>query len=103
MKRSRFQKEKKKVSDDPTRYWGNKGEIPCSRLFDLVRHQRFELFQAQLITEAEYALLAFEHSAVSRLETYDAMRQRIAVLEAFVLEARGQIEALLREDGCATS
>lgn len=42
------------------------------RLFDLVRHQRSELHVAELITDDEYAQLAQEHSAVKRLEDYDA-------------------------------
>lgn len=42
------------------------------RMFDLVRFMRGELFEAGLITHDEYALLAQEHSAVKRLEDYDA-------------------------------
>ena len=52
------------------------------RLFDLVRQQRMELHNADLISDEEYLELAHEHSAVARLEDYDAMRERIRTLEA---------------------
>lgn len=52
------------------------------RLWDLVRQQRMELFQADLITREEYAELAKDHPAVARLETYDGIRARLKTAEA---------------------
>lgn len=52
------------------------------RLRDLVRHQRGPLHDAGLLTDGEYAELAADHGAVARLEGYDALRERIAALEA---------------------
>lgn len=51
------------------------------RLFDLVRHQRQELFLAELITVDELDELMKEHSAVARLEDYDSMRQELDMLK----------------------
>lgn len=45
------------------------------RLRDLVRHQRGPLFDAELITEEEYASLCSDHGSVARLEGYDLMRR----------------------------
>lgn len=56
--------------------------IGPTRLLDLVRHQRGALLDADLITEDEYASLAAEQGAVARLEEYDAMRARLAAVEA---------------------
>lgn len=47
------------------------------RLWDLVRHQRSELHEAELITDEEYAALAQDHASVARLETYDRLRQAL--------------------------
>jgi hypothetical protein len=51
------------------------------RLIDLVRHQRQALYDADLITDDEYAMLAQTRGAVDRLETYDAIRQCVRDLE----------------------
>ena len=48
-------------------------EARDQRLHDLVRHQRGPLHDAGLITDAEYAALAGDHGAVTRLEGYDAL------------------------------
>lgn len=48
------------------------------RLFDLVRQQRMELHEVELITDEEYIELAKEHSAVARLEDYDELRAQLA-------------------------
>ena len=55
------------------------------RLTDLVRHQRGPLYDIGLITEEEYAVLAGDHSAVARLEGYDALR---ADLTRLLVEAK---------------
>jgi len=47
------------------------------RLLDLVRYQRSELHEAGLITDEEYASLASEKGSVSRLESYDTLRDRL--------------------------
>jgi len=47
-------------------------ELPNQRLFDLVRYMRGELFDKGLITMEEFNVLVVEHSAVKRLEDYDA-------------------------------
>lgn len=53
------------------------------RLWDLVRFKRHAFFcDDELINEEEYALLAFDHPAVKRLETYDEMRAKIKQLKA---------------------
>jgi hypothetical protein len=46
-------------------------EQDTQRLWDLVRHQRSSLHLAELITDDEYARLAQDHAAVSRLENWD--------------------------------
>lgn len=46
------------------------------RVWDLLRYQRSDLLDANLITLDEYDNLADDHSAVARLESYDAMRER---------------------------
>lgn len=51
------------------------------RLWDLVRHQRMELFHAELIDPNEYADLAADHVVVARLETYDGLRTKLAAAE----------------------
>jgi hypothetical protein len=51
------------------------------RLGDLVRHQRSELHDAELITDEEYAALAEDHAAVARLEGYDALRAKLGAVE----------------------
>jgi hypothetical protein len=45
--------------------------VDHQRLWDLVRYERAELHDLDLITDAEYALLAEDHPAVARLEEYD--------------------------------
>lgn len=45
-----------------------------SRLLDLVRYQRSELLQAELITEDEYAALLAVPMSPRRLESYDEVR-----------------------------
>jgi hypothetical protein len=52
------------------------------RVWDLLRYQRMELHNANLITNEEYAALAFDHPAVARLETYDELRAELARLTA---------------------
>ncbi len=57
------------------------------RLLDLVRQQRIELHDANLITDREYADLAQVDGAVVRLESYDAVRKQLAA-------ERGKVEEL---------
>lgn len=52
------------------------------RYHDLVRYQRAELHEAQLITDAEYAELVKDGKSVARLEGYDALQQQLADLRA---------------------
>ena len=53
----------------------NEAENERQRLWDLVRHQRAELFTEALISQKEYAALAFDHDAVGRLHSYDDLRE----------------------------
>lgn len=62
------------------------------RLYDLVRQQRMELHAADLITNEEYAELAFEHSAVARLEDYDGIRAELAAAKSEVAGLRKGLE-----------
>jgi hypothetical protein len=64
------------------------------RMWDLVRQQRMELLQAELITREEYALLAQDHAAVPRLESYDDLRRQVK-------EARAEAESQARDAGFA--
>lgn len=53
------------------------------RLYDLVRQQRSELLEAELITLEEYAVLADTNAdAPRRLESYDEVRARAEQAEA---------------------
>lgn len=54
--------------------------FPVQRLFDLVRYARTMLHDDDLITDEEYAMLAEDHSAVSRLEDYDDLQGKLARL-----------------------
>lgn len=58
------------------------------RLLDLVRQQRMELHDADLITDQEYADLAQVDGAVERLESYDAVRGQLAAEQKKVEEIR---------------
>jgi hypothetical protein len=52
------------------------------RIADLIRQQRAELHEADLITDDEYADLCGIAGAVDRLETYDDLRSKLqAALE----------------------
>ena len=62
------------------------------RMRDLVRYQRAELHAAKLITDEEYATLLSDHGAVARLEGYDALRARVATLEAALRDVLSRIE-----------
>lgn len=73
------------------------------RVWDLVRDQRIELFRGGLISDQEYAdLVARGSEGARRLETYDEMRARIAILQkelaetkaAFTLPSDQQIEMM---------
>lgn len=78
---------------------------PNQRLYDLVRHQRMELHEAELVTDEEYIKLAKDHSAVARLEDYDAIkaqldqaRKRRETLAALLNAASGWIQCT---DNCS--
>jgi DNA repair ATPase RecN len=49
-----------------------------ARLIDLVRYQRAELHEANLITDTEYAELCQVNNSPARLETYDELRAQLA-------------------------
>lgn len=69
-----------------------------ARLFDLVRYQRSELFDAELITDEEYSWLLSEASLAKgsgspsprRLESYDQVRAKIKPMEAALKEIAKQ-------------
>lgn len=67
------------------------------RLFDLVRYQRHELFEANLISDEEFTELAKEHAAVARLESYDEVRAKITALEAEMKRLRDGLTSLRME------
>src|SRR4051812_38946345 len=52
------------------------------REHDLVRQQRAELHEADLITTEEYAALAGERGAVERLESYDEVIAKLRQAES---------------------
>lgn len=64
--------------------------IQHERLFDLVRHQRGALFDADLITDDEFSHLLTAGSgkdgSVSRLENYDAIREQLDATRAALTE-----------------
>lgn len=63
--------------------------IHNQRLFDLVRHQRLELFQQALITEREYEWLATcGPDSARRLEDYDSLRAENERLKTMMDEMR---------------
>lgn len=71
---------------------GLKKERPIhQRLWDLVRQQRMELHDAELISDDEYTELAKDHPAVARLETYDVLREANERLEASQAELRERL------------
>lgn len=51
------------------------------RLWDLVRQQRMELHDAELISDEEYAELASDGGSVKRICSYDDMREEIKTLK----------------------
>ncbi len=69
-----------------------------ARLFDLVRYQRSELFEAELITEEEYSWLLSESPLAKgsgspsprRLESYDQIRAKLKPLETALKEIAEQ-------------
>jgi len=79
------------------------------RLMDLVRYQRHELFNANLISEKEYAELVYDSEKgerVARLESYDtiraelsAARETIARLESAIEWALGYTDFAPRAEG----
>ena len=68
------------------------------RLHDLVRHQRGALYDAELITNEEYAALAEDHGAVARLEGYDALRARGEALAEAVQKWDDEMDTVRRHD-----
>ena len=60
---------------------GEAVKMRTQRLFDLVRHQRSELYEAGLLTDGEYnELLLNNLGAVDRLESYDEPEAELARL-----------------------
>lgn len=72
-------------------------EFKIERLFDLVRHQRAELHEADLISDEEYAALATATGSVDRLHKYDDMRERIIALERNAIEQTATILRIRQE------
>lgn len=66
------------------------------RLFDLVRYQRAELHQAELISDGEYTSLLADYSSKARLETYDDMRKQLSILRTEYRNALEEIKKLQR-------
>lgn len=56
--------------------------FPHRRVMDLLRFCRSALHDEELISDAEYAVLADDHDAVARLESYDEAKARLAAAEA---------------------
>ncbi len=67
--------------------------LTSQRLFDLVRHQRSNLLQDELITEEEYDELCKDHAAVMRLEDYDDMAARLREAKSDVIHYRALFQA----------
>lgn len=73
------------------------------RMFDLVRYQRAELHQSDLITDEEYAMLCQEGAtgemkgSVQRLETYDQLQTKCAELQERVMELEKQNQFVIAE------
>lgn len=65
------------------------------RMWDLVRQQRMELLQADLITQDEYAALAVDHPAVARLESYDELRSAHALTIAAADKLAGALKSAM--------
>lgn len=59
-------------------------KIDNQRLWDLLRHQRHDLFNDELITPGEFAELVSMKGSVQRLETYDALRGDVTRLKQHV-------------------
>jgi hypothetical protein len=74
-------------------------KIDNQRLMDLVRHQRMELLDADLITREEYAALAQEQGAVARLESYDQVREKMAHLDSDLRAVQEQIRDFMTATG----
>lgn len=74
---------------EATAFAENRHAADTARLRDLVRHQRGPLYDAELITDAEYAALAGDHGAVGRLEGYDAVRARLTAVSALLDDVMG--------------
>lgn len=78
------------------------------RLTDLVRHQRHELHDADLISDDEFAALLADSDGgkrVARLEGYDAIRRELAASPSLWLQRAleaVQEERLSRHEDCIT-
>lgn len=58
------------------------------RIWDLLRYCRGKLHSDQLISNDEYSMLAQDHPAVERLETYDQMKATLDHVTALVAHAK---------------
>lgn len=68
----------------------------AQRMRDLVRQQRAELHQADLITDEEYAELCSDAGAVARLESYDEIRGRLGRAEDLLRRSEPLLDELAR-------
>lgn len=68
------------------------------RIVDLLRYCRHQLLDEKLITQDEFTALLQVDGAVARLETYDAMRARVAELLEEVERLQNENEILRNAD-----
>lgn len=66
-----------------------------TRYHDLVRYARGGLFEANLLTDEEYATLVADHGAVARLESYDELRAELDQMRRRAEEARALLMCFL--------
>lgn len=70
----------------PLRHRAETAEVRLERYHDLVRYQRSELHQADLITDDEYVELLSDSKSVARLHAYDDLRKSLKSAEAKLAE-----------------
>lgn len=76
----------------------NEAKKETERLFDLVRYQRAELHQENLISDDEYVALLADSESKKRLETYDDMRQQLTTAKDLIEKLVGALRGYPHED-----